>query len=321
MASGMVCALLAIFTFTVSSARAHGFPDRPIALVVGYPPGGAADMIARVLAPSLGEKLGTTVVVENRAGANGTIGANHVAKSKPDGHTLLLSSLSPMVLSPQTMSKPPYQSVSDFAAINMVGLAPEAIALGPNLKIKTLKELLVYASKNQVTLASSGVGGLPHLTIELLKQASEGNIVHVAYKGAGPAITDTLGGHTDGIVMDLPPLYSLIKDNRLHALAVTSETRSKFLPDLPTAMEELSNFNVVNWVGVFAPANTSSQVITRIDAAIKEIVAADDFQKKLTDVAMMPSTMSGPAAFQNYFNGEYMRWGAVLKESAVAMQD
>ncbi len=302
-------------------ALAQKFPAHPITMVVGYPPGGSNDIVARIVAPALGEALGTTIVVENRAGASGMIGAGHVAKAKPDGYTLLLSSVSPVVLSPQTMNKPPFNAMTDLAPINTMGLTPEAIAVGPNLKVKNLKELLDLARDKQVTLSSSGAGGLPHLTIELLKQASKGNIVHVPYKGAGPAVTDTLAGHVDGIVMDLPPLYTLIKDGRLNALAVTSEKRVSFLDNVPTAQEELPNFNVVNWVGIFAPAKTPPEVIAQVDAAIKKTIARPDIQKQLETVAVVPSVMNGPAEFQAFFGKEFTRWGAVIKDAGVAMSN
>ncbi|RTZ41644.1 tripartite tricarboxylate transporter substrate binding protein [Candidimonas sp. SYP-B2681] len=318
----LALAVLSLPTFIIATpSLAQNFPAHPITMIVGYPPGGSNDIVARIVAPAIGEALGTTIVVENKAGASGMIGAGNVAKAKPDGHTLLLSSVSPVVLSPQTMKKPPFDSMTDFTPINTVGLTPEAVAVGPHLKVKNLKELLELTRSKQVTLASSGAGGLPHLTIELLKQASKGNIVHVPYKGAGPAVTDTLAGHVDGIVMDLPPLYTLIKDKRLNALAVTSDKRVSFLADVPTAQEELPDFNVVNWVGIFAPAKTSPEVVAKIDAAIKKAIARPDIQKQLENVAVVPSVMSDPNAFQNFFGTEFTRWGGVLKAAGVSMSE
>lgn len=312
-------ALLALTPLTY--ALAQGFPSQPITMVVGYPPGGSNDIVARLISKPLGDALGTTIVVENKAGANGTIGAQFVAKAKPDGYTILLSSVSPVVLSPQTMAKPPFDSVKDFTPINTVGLTPEAIATGPALKVKSLKELLEHAKKNSVTLSSSGSGGLPHLTIELLKTASGGNITHVPYKGGGPAVTDTLAGHVDGIVMDLPPLYSLIKEGRLNALAVTSADRVSFLSEVPTAREELPNFNVVNWVGIFAPAGTPPEVVARYDAAIKEVVKLPEIRAQLEKVAVVSSVMDDPAAFQKFFKEEFERWGKVIKDAGLSMQN
>lgn len=296
---------------------AQDFPTRPIKLIVGYPPGGSNDIVARLIAPRLGEALGTTVVVENRAGVSGVIGADSVAKAAPDGYTLLAASASPVVITPHTIPKIPFNTLTDFTPINTVGLTPEAIAVSPSLGVSTLKELLALSRTRQVSLSSSGTGGLPHLTIELLIQASKGNIVHVPYKGAGPAVTDTVAGHVNGIVMDVPPLYPMIQDGRLRALAVTSEKRVEFLPNVPTAHEELPGFNVSNWVGVFAPAKTPRAVVDKINAALVKVVAREDVRAQLLKVAVVPSTMASPDAFQKFVGEEFQRWGKLVKEKNI----
>jgi tripartite-type tricarboxylate transporter receptor subunit TctC len=296
---------------------AQDFPARPIKLVVGYPPGGSNDIVARIIAPRLGEALGTTVVVENRAGVSGVIGADFVAKSAPDGYTLLAASASPVVITPHTIAKVPFNTLADFTPINTVGLTPEAIAVSPSLGVNNLKELLALARTRQVSLASSGTGGLPHLTIELLIQASKGNLVHVPYKGAGPAVTDTLAGHVNGIVMDVPPLYPLIQDGRLKALAVTSDKRVEFLASVPTAQEELPGFSVTNWVGVFAPAKTPRPVVDKLNAALAKVVARDDVRGQLLKVAVVPSSMASPEAFQKFVGEEFHRWGKLVKEKNI----
>lgn len=295
-------------------AWAQDFPSKPIRLVVGYPPGGSNDIVARIIAPKLGEALNTTVVVENKAGVSGVIGADHVAKSAPDGYTLLAASASPVVITPHTIAKIPFNTLTDFSPINTVGLTPEAIAVTPALGVNTLKELLALSRTRQISLASSGTGGLPHLTIELLIQGSKGNILHVPYKGAGPAVTDTLAGHVNGIVMDAPPLYPLIQDGRLKALAVTSEKRVEFMPAVPTAQEELPGFNVTNWVGVFAPGKTPKPVIDKINAALVKVVAREDVRAQLLKVAVVPSIMASPDAFQKFVGEEFDRWGKLVKE-------
>jgi tripartite-type tricarboxylate transporter receptor subunit TctC len=300
---------------------ADNYPGKPIRLVVGYPPGGSNDIAARIIAPELGNALGVSVVVENRAGASGVIGADHVAKSEPDGYTLLLSSISPVVLAPQTRKSPPFYAPKAFKAVNMMALTPEAVAVGPRLKgVNTLKELLDRAKTQRITLSSSGTGGLPHLTIELLRKV-QGNIVHVPYKGAGPAVTDTLGSHVDGIVMDLPPLYSLIKEKRLTALAVTSEKRVAFLPDVPTAQEFLPGFNVVNWVGIFAPAGTPDAIIAKLDAALRKAVSQPAVKTSLAAAAMEPAVLDTPQDFQKRLADDYARWGKVIKDAGVELTD
>lgn len=309
-------------TFLIAtSAIGQNFPSQPISMIVGYPPGGSNDLIARLIAQPLAEELGATIVVENRAGAGGTIGAQSVARSAPDGYTILLSSASPVVLSPQSMAVPPYNAVTDFTAINTVGMTPQAIATSPTLQVNTLQDFLTHAKSTPTTLSSSGAGSLGHLTIELLQKASGIEIMHVPYKGATPAVTDTLAGHVDAVVMDIPPLYNHIKGGKLNALAVTSEERVNFLSDVPTAQEILPGFNVVNWVGIFGPANMPEEIVERYSTAIKNIVAREDVQKQLETIAVVPSSMSGPAEFQQFFNTEYERWGALIKEVDLSMRN
>jgi tripartite-type tricarboxylate transporter receptor subunit TctC len=305
--------LLPAASFAQSSYAA----GKTIKLVVGYTAGGSNDIIARIVAPRLGEVLGATVVVENKPGASGAIGADYVAKSQPDGLTLLAASASPVVITPHTLQKVAFNTLTDFAPINTIGLTPEAIAVGPKLKVKNLKELLDLAKIQEVSLSSSGTGGLPHLTIELLTQASKGRIVHVPYKGAAPAITDTLGAHVDGIVMDLPPLFPLIQEGRLQALAVTSDKRFELLPNLPTAQEELPGFSVTNWMGVFAPAKTPKAVVDQLDAALKKVVAREDVKAQLLKNAVVPSVMASPDAFTKFVAQEFNRWGKLVKEKNI----
>lgn len=308
-------AMLALCGVTAAQDLTIG---RPIKLIVGYPPGGSNDIVARIVAPRLAEALGTPVVVENKAGANGVIGADAVAKAAPDGHTLLAASASPLVISPHLQtSRFPFDTRKDLLAINTLGRMPEVIAVNPSLQISTLNQLLALAKTKPVTLASSGNGGLPHLTIELLKQASRGNIVHVPYKGAGPAVTDVIAGHTQGIVMDLPPLYPMLQDGRLRPLAVTSDRRVEFLPKLPTAEEELPGFQVSNWIGVFAPAKTPRAIVDKINAAMIAAMARQDVREQLQKAAVTPATLASPEAFQAFVNEEFARWGRVVKSANV----
>ncbi|MES2999240.1 MAG: tripartite tricarboxylate transporter substrate binding protein [Pseudomonadota bacterium] len=325
-ALGRTRSLLAIALFASVSmlvplgACAQGFPAKPIRLIVGYTPGGSNDIVARIIAPRLGEALNTTVVVENRPGASGALGADHVAKSAPDGYTLLAASASPVVITPHTLAKIPFNTLTDFSPINTVGLTPEAIAVGPRLKVTTLKQLLDVAKTQNVSLSSSGNGGLPHLTIELLIQASKGKIVHVPYKGAAPAMTDTIAGHVDGIVMDLPPLYPLIQEGKLTALAVTSEKRFDLLANVPTAHEELPGFTVTNWMGVFAPAKTPKAIVDQINAALIKVVAREDVKAQLMKAAMVPYVMASPDAFSKFVGEEFNRWGKLVKEKNITAE-
>ena len=305
-----------------SLACAQDYPaNKPIKIIVGYPPGGSNDIVARLIAPRLGEALGTTVVVENRAGVSGAVGADFVAKAAPDGLTLLFASASPVVITPHTIPRIPFNTLTDFAPINTVGLTPEAIAVSPSLGVKNLKELLALAQTRQVSLSSSGTGGMPHLTIELLMQASKNSkFVHVPYKGAGPAITDTLAGHVNGIVMDVTPLYPLIQEGKLQALALTSEKRAEFLPNVPTAQDELPGFAVTNWLGLFAPAKTPAAIVDKLNAALVRIVAREDVKAQLIKNAVVPSVMASPAAFTQFVAAKYGRWGKLVKDKNIVAE-
>jgi tripartite-type tricarboxylate transporter receptor subunit TctC len=310
-------ALAALLLACGLSAQAQDFPAKPIHLVVGYTPGGSNDLIARIIAPPLGEALHTSVIVENRPGASGAVGAEYVVRANPDGYTLFAASASPVVITPHTLPNVAFDTRTDFAPINTIGLTPEAIAIGPKLDVHSLEELLAVARTRPVTLASSGMGGLPHLTIELLTQASHAKIVHVPYKGAAPAASDTLAGHVDGIVMDLPPLYPLIQQGKLKALAMTSDKRFELLPAVPTAHEELPGFTVTNWMGVFAPARTPRPVVDRIDAALKQVVARPDVRQQLLKIAVTPSVMASPDAFRQFVAEEFDRWGRLVKDKHI----
>lgn len=304
------------------TAQAQDFSAKPITVVVGFAPGGSNDIAARIIAPYLGELLGTSVVVENKTGAAGMISGAYVVKSPPDGHTLLLSSLSPIIVSPQTKIKPPFNTPTDLIAINMVGLSPQAIAVNNSLpNVKTLSDLFELSKTRQITLSSSGTGSLSHLTIEMLTTASKGKLVHVPYKGGGPAVTDTIAGHVDGVVMDLSPILPMMQDGRLNVLAVTTDGRIDFLPNTPTAQENLPNFTAVNWVGIFAPAQTPANVVNKLNAAIVKVVARPDVQEKLKKAAIIPQTMASPAVFQSFINKEYKHYGDVMKQAKVELSD
>lgn len=296
------------------------YPTKPIKLVVGFPPGGSNDMVARIISVPLGEILGQQVIVENKPGASGVLGSNSVSKSSPDGYTLLLSSASPLVIAPHLLPKKPFEVTKDFVAIGTLGSTPEAIAVGSSMQVKDFRDFMEQAKTKSITVSSSGNGGLPHLTIELLKQASANQITHVPYKGAGPAVSDTLAGHVNAVTMDLPALITFIRDGKLKALAVTSDKRVDFLPDVPTAQEQgLPSFSAVNWFGVFAPASTSPAVVDKIHDALNKVVKDPKVSEQLKRVAVVPQTSASPKEFAAFVAKENERWGRVARESGASM--
>jgi len=295
---------------------ADAYPSKPIHLVVGFPPGGSNDIVARLLAPKLGQILGTSVVVENRAGANAIIGTDYVARAAPDGYTITLGSASPLAISPHTYSNMPFDPVKDLTAITTVAATPELIAINPKLPAKNLQELVALAKKQDITLASSGNGGLPHLAIELLKIASKGRIVHVPYKGAGPATTDAVGGHVDGIIMDLPALYSMVSENKLRPLAVTDNHRAPVLPAVPTSVEDgLPTVLAFNWFAVMAPAKTPAPVVDKLYQALVQTVNDGEVKASLAKLGIEPYTQASPQAFSAFLKTELTRWGEVARAS------
>ena len=316
--AGTLAALATALTLPVQAQATY--PNKPIRLVIGYPPGGSNDIVARIVTPLMGEILGQQLVVENRPGANGTMGAASVAKSSADGYTLLLTSASPLVIAPHLMPKRPFDVMRDFQPVGLVGLTPEAIAVGPSLPVKSFQEMLELARRQDITIASSGNGGLPHLTIELLKRASKGRITHVPYKGGGPAVADTVAGHVNAVTMDLPALIAFVRDGRLKALAVTSEKRVDFLPDVPTAAEQgLPSFEAVNWLGIFAPAGTPTAVVNTLHAAINKAVADPRVREQLNRAAVVSQTSADSAAFTAFVSKENERWGKVARETGASL--
>ncbi|GAA5233890.1 tripartite tricarboxylate transporter substrate binding protein [Verticiella sediminum] len=292
------------------------YPSKPIHLVVGFPPGGSNDIVARVVAPALGEILGVSVVVENRAGANATIGTEYTARAAPDGYTITLGSASPLAISPHTYPRLPYDPLKDLAGITTVAATPEVLAINPGVPARTLPELVALAKTRDITLASAGNGGLPHLAIELLKSESGGRIVHIPYKGGGPGMTDAVGGHVDGIIMDLPVLHSMITQGKLRAIAVTNDHRAAMLPDVPTSAEGgLPSVLALNWFAVMAPAGTPKPIIDTLHAALVKAVNVPEVKARLGQLGIEPFTQSSPEAFDAFMRAESVRWGAVAKAS------
>lgn len=313
----VICGAVALAA-VIGAGHAQDYPSKPVRLVIGFPPGGSNDIVARILAPKLGELLGAQVVVENRPGANATIGTEYVARSAPDGYTLTLASASPLVISPFTYSKLPYDTVNDFAAITTVAMTPEAVSVHPALPVKSLKELIALARSKpgKLDFASSGNGGLPHLTIELLKTLAKIDVQHVPYKGAGPALTDVLGGHVPAFIIDFPVVYPHIKGGRLRGLVVTSESRNSLLPDMPTSAEQgLPKLLSVNWFAVMAPAKTPRPIVEKLHASLVKAATAPDVKERFTGVGVEAMTIKSPDAFAGFLKQELVRWGKLAKES------
>ena len=252
------------------AAFAQEYPAKPVRLVIGFPPGGANDIIARLIAPKLSESLGTNFIVENRPGANAIIGTDHVAKAAPDGYTIGLAGLSPLVMTTFTYAKIPYDSINDFAGITTVVMSPVLIVVHPALPARGLKELVALAKTQpgKLDFGTAGAGGTTRMLIELMNLTAGIKIQAVAYKGAAPALTDLLGGHVQGMAMDLPVLFPSVKSGKLRALAITPERRSPLLPEVATVAEQgFPALQSTNWYAIMAPAKTPRIIVEQIGRA------------------------------------------------------
>ncbi len=301
----------------IGDAAAQAWPSRPSRLVVGFPPGGSNDITARILAPKLGTLLGgATVVVENRTGANGTIGAESVARSQPDGTTFLLASASVVAISLATYANLPYDTLRDFAPVSMIGMTPELLAVNPELPARTLPEVIALARTRDLHFSSSGNGGLPHLAIELLRKVAGPRVIHVPYRGAVAAAVDAMNGQVQGIIMDLPAIHTMAREGKLRAIAVTNTERSPLLPDVPTSVEQgTPSLIAVNWFTVLAPARTPEPIVARMHEALTTAINAPDVREQYARAGVEPLTSASPAACRDYLAAEIARWGAIAREA------
>jgi len=312
--TSLVLAALALIAPSPAEAQVGG--SKALRFVVGFPPGGAVDLVARAVAPSLGEIVGTQVIVDNRPGANGMIGAELVAKAPPDGTTIGLVSISSLVLNVLLHSNPPYHTVRDFTPLSTVGLSPFGISVHPSVPARSLQALIALAKPRagKLTFGHPGVGSLQHLTIEMLNAAAGIKLQHVPYKGTGPAMTDVLGGHIDGLVGAVPGLIAAAKSGKLAVLAVTGSERAAAFPEVPTAEEQgLRGFQVVNWYAIVGPANLPAPVAGALHAAIVKATATPATRERLVTGGMDPRTDATPAAFAQFVRDEFDRWGKVVK--------
>jgi tripartite-type tricarboxylate transporter receptor subunit TctC len=299
-------------------AAAADFPTRPITLVVPFPAGGTPDILARILSENLGKRLGQPLIVENRAGAGGNIGAQAVARAAPDGYTLLMCAFG-CTVAPSLYQPPPYDIVKDFAPVAMVGTVPSVLVVNPKVPAKTLPELLAYARANPGALnsASSGVGGSAHLATELLKQRAGIDVAHIPYKGAGQVAADLLGGQVDMYFDNLPASLANIRAGKLRALAVASSKRAPAIPDVPTFAESgVPDFLITPWFGVMAPARTPDATLAALHDAFTEALIAPEVAAKMRELGV--ETAAGTRqALGDFVTTETARWKDVIQANHI----
>ena len=306
------------FAFAAFAASAQPFPSKPIRIVIGFPPGGGIDIVARIIAPKLGEALGQPVVVENKPGAGGVIGTDLVAKSAPDGHTIFFGTTGNISVNPVFIPNLPFNLERDFAPVTQVSSVSFLLYANPALPVKNLPELIAYAKANpgKVNFYSSGNGGLPHLAGELLNTAAGIKAVHVPYKGSAPGLSDLMGGQVqfgfDAVAIGLPH----VKAGKLKALATTGPSRLSILPDVPAANESLPGFEAVNWYGMLVPAGTPPDVIQRLQSEIAKIIHSPDIREKLVAQGTDP-VGSTPAQFGAFIRSETAKWEKVIRTAGI----
>jgi len=313
--------LLAVLAalLATSIASAQSFPSRPVTLVVPFPPGGGTDTGARIVAEQLGKRWGQTVVVENKGGAAGMIGADLVAKAKPDGHTILMGNIGTQAINPSLYKKMPYDADTAFAPITLVAELPLAMMVNPTVPAKSAREFVALAKKEpgKLSYSSSGAGGAPHLAAEMFKDATGTFILHVPYRGGGPAVADLIAGHVQLSFMTVLEASGHIKAGKLRALAVTSDKRVGALPEVPTLAESaVPGFNSISWIGLFAPAGTPKEVVDRIAADVREVVAADAVRNRLVELGAVPATHT-PAQFARLIAADRARYQKIIVERKI----
>lgn len=309
-------ALLTAALLGTAHAQAPGYPSRPSRIIVGFVAGGPSDLVARMVAQGLTERMGQPFVVENRPGATGTIGAELVAKAPPDGYSLYLASQTTHAVAPALLPRVGYDPLRDFATVVRVAHNPLLMVVHPSMPVKSFKELVALARSRpgQINYATGGIGSSPHMSMELIKSITKINIVPVHYKGDGAAIIDLLGGHMQLFNASIGTLLPHARSGKLRGLAVTSQQRSAMAPEFPTLAESgLPGFEVLTWFGILAPAGTPREIVNRLNGEILQVVARPAVKEQLlkTGFEIVPNT---PEEYAAFFKAEHARWGKIVRD-------
>jgi len=300
-------------------AVAQTYPAKSIRMIVPFPPGGPNDILGRVMAAEMGRLLGQQVVIDNRGGAGGTLGSDLAAKAPADGYTLLLSGTASLSIAPSLYSKLPYDPVKDFAPVSLIATAPSILIAHPALPVRTVKDViaLAKAKPGQLNFASAGIGTPPHLAGELFKSMAGVSIVHVPYKGGGPALTDLLAGQVEMYFSGISSALPLVKDGKLRGIAVTSAKRTSIMPEMPTIAESgIAGYEVGNWYAIVAPARTPEVVVARLHGEIVKVLGIAEMKKRLVELGADP-VGSTPEELARYQQAELAKWAKVVKAAGI----
>lgn len=303
------------------AASAQNYPTKPITIVVPFAAGGTTDILARLVGQYLTTELGQPVVVENKAGAGGNIGAAYAAKAPADGHTLFMGTVGTHAINASLYKKLPYDPIKDFAPLSRVAMVPNLLVAHPSQPYKTVQEMIAYAKANpgKINFGSPGNGASPHLSGELFKSMTKVDMVHVPYKGSAPAVSDLLGGQISIMFDNLPSVIPHVRSGKLRAIAISTATRSADLPDVPTIAEAgVPGYEATSWFGMFAPAGTPAPVLAKISTALGKVLANAEVKKKIDDQGGEPANET-PAQFADFIQKETIKWGKVVKESGASL--
>jgi tripartite-type tricarboxylate transporter receptor subunit TctC len=312
------CALGSLCATGIVTAQTY--PNRSVNIVIGFPPGGAIDTIARVMAPKMSADLGQPVVIENKAGAGGVIGMQSVARAEPDGHTVFMGTMGNFSITPALVKDLPYNVAKDFAPVTQVASSGFMLYVNAALPIKTVAELIAYAKANpgKTNFSSSGNGGLPHMAAEMFASTAGIKMTHIPYKGSAPSVNDLIAGQVqltfEAVAIGLPH----IKSGKLRAVATTGLQRLDVLPDVPTVAETIAGFNVTNWFGMAVPAKTSSERIARLNQSVVKALQDPDVKKTLASLGVNPVGDS-PTEFGAYIQSEFVRWQKVINDANIKL--
>ncbi len=300
------------------SAQSQPYPNKPIKIISPFATGGIADTFSRVVGQGLSESLGQPVVVENKTGGGGNIGADFVAKAPADGYTLVMGNIGSHAVNPYLIKNMPYDPLKDFEPVAYVLDAEGLLVVNPTIPVKNVTELIAYvkARPGQVSYGSGGMGTTSHLAGELFKSLAKVDMTHIPYKGNAPAITDLIGGQTQVMFATMPTVLPYVKTDKLKALAVIGSSRASSLPEVPTVAETVPGFDVSNWIGIFAPAGTPKPIINKLNAEIIKIMQQPAVQKRLETEGAKFKPMT-PEAFGAFQKNEALKWAKTIKDSGI----
>ncbi len=310
-----------LLSVAASAQTAASFPSKPVRIVIGFPAGGPLDQHARLLSDKLQAVLGQPVVLDYKAGAGGTVGAQDVMKAPPDGHTIMLANTGVMVINPGLYSRLPYSTLKDFVPIARTAMQPLALLVNPNVPAKSLKEFMDYAraKPGQVNFGSAGNGGISHLVPEMFKTATGLFMVHIPYRGSAPAFTDLMGGQVQFMAESIPQAAAYHKQGKVRALAVTSKERNPALPDVPTVIESgIKGFEVVGFYGFLAPAGTPKEAVNKLSEAFGQVLQMPDVRNRMVSQGADPAFL-GSEDFAKFLASEMPRWAEAVKKSGAKL--